>query len=205
MTPSRWLLVWAVVAFGAFQWWQGRPVATAAGVLVPADPLQAPVAEASAFRRGDYTVHPLASFAAEARVLSRERYWLGREAALAPVDLLLGWGPLSDSSVLERLSFSQSNRFGYWSARELPVAERTIVTHSANMHLIPADGEVERRIKDTRPGEVVSLRGYLVRVEAADGWRWQSSLSREDSGAGACELVWVESFRILPAGRDAGG
>jgi hypothetical protein len=37
----------------------------------------------------------------------------------------------------------------------------------------------------------------LVKVEQpSSGWRWVSSLSREDTGAGACELIWVESLSV---------
>ena len=43
---------------------------------------------------------------------------------------------------------------------------------------------------------VLVLGGYQYwhshRMRAPDGWRWRSSLTREDTGAGACELVWVE-------------
>lgn len=38
----------------------------------------------------DYTIPPLQSFEIEARVLSTTRYFVVREAALAPVDLALG-------------------------------------------------------------------------------------------------------------------
>ena len=49
-------------------------------------------------------------------------------------------------------------------------------------------------------GSIVQLRGYLVAVQAADGWRWRSSLSRDDTGGGSCELVFVEyaSVREVP-------
>jgi hypothetical protein len=30
-----------------------------------------------------------------------------------------------------------------------------------------------------------------VRLDGEDGSHWQSSLTREDSGGGACELLWV--------------
>ena len=36
----------------------------------------------------------------------------------------------------------------------------------------------------------------LIEVRGADGWRWRSSLTREDTGAGACELVWVERIAV---------
>ena len=46
------------------------------------------------------------------------------------------------------------------------------------------------------PGQVVALEGYLVKVISKDGWRWQSSLTRNDTGNGACEVIWVEEVEI---------
>jgi hypothetical protein len=43
---------------------------------------------------------------------------------------------------------------------------------------------------------VVALTGYLVEVRGPDGFRWRSSLTREDTGNGACELVWVEKLDV---------
>jgi len=47
-----------------------------------------------------------------------------------------------------------------------------------------------------RAGQIVSLAGYLVEVRGPNGMRWRSSLTREDTGAGACELVWVETLDV---------
>jgi len=47
---------------------------------------------------------------------------------------------------------------------------------------------------DVRVGQVVHLTGQLIEARANDGWRWRSSLTRDDTGAGACELFRVESI-----------
>jgi hypothetical protein len=60
------------------------------------------------------------------------------------------------------------------------------------MHLIPADDGVERALSRVRPGHVVELRGQLVEARGDNGFQWRSSLTREDSGNGACEIVFVE-------------
>jgi hypothetical protein len=101
---------------------------------------------------------------------------------------------MSDSSVLGQLSITQSNRFYFWTTAKFPVPRKTIETHSANMHLIPATAEIEQKIDSARVGQVVRLSGYLVDVTAADGWSMRTSLTRDDTGAGACEVIWVESF-----------
>jgi hypothetical protein len=102
---------------------------------------------------------------------------------------------MSDSSVLDRLDISQAGRFySYRWKDEPPLPPAEIVRSSANMHLIPADAGVARELARVRAGMVVTLRGRLVEASGADGWRWRSSLTREDSGAGACELVLVDAL-----------
>jgi len=64
------------------------------------------------------------------------------------------------------------------------------------MHLIPATAHVERLLKNVRPGQIVSFSGYLVEARDASGWNIRSSLTRSDTGAGACEVVWVEDLQV---------
>ena len=70
----------------------------------------------------------------------------------------------------------------------LPLATLEVRSH----HLRLKDPEGKTRLRLFL--EQHRLRGYLVRVEAADGWQWRSSLSRADTGAGACELVLLEAL-----------
>src|SRR5262245_59167624 len=130
------------VLMGAFQWWQELPVEHPPGQLVAAAPVQEPTARALHTRNG-YSIEQLARFSVEARVLGVSHYRTDREADLAPVDLALGWGPMSDSAVLQKVAISQGNRFYYWRVEQFPIPRREIETHSANMHMIPADRQVE--------------------------------------------------------------
>ena len=195
-------LLLAAAALLTYAVWQHahRPVAHGPGEIAPGIPLQENLdAPVSPWRKGDYTIKPLARFSVNARVLSRADYRFDREADLAPVDLALGWDRMSDSAVLDKVDVSQSGRFYFWRVDAFPIPERQIIESSANMHLIPADRTVERAIERTRQGDVVAFDGYLVEADASNGWRWISSLTRSDSGAGACELVWVEHFDIAPS------
>ena len=200
-TSRNWLWFLAIVA--ALTWWtqwHGRPVRHPAGVLVTDIPAQEALTNPVApLRKDDVAIRPLATFSLSARVLARADYTWDREAKLAPIDLALGWGRMSDSAVLDRIDISQSTRFYFWQVRQFPIPEREIIESSANMHLIAADDSVARAIARTRVGDIVSFDGYLVEADWPDGGRWVSSLSRTDSGPGACELVWVENFSI--AGR----
>ncbi|MCM2318216.1 MAG: hypothetical protein NDI93_02690 [Pseudomonas sp.] len=134
----------------------------------------------------------------EALVLGREDYRFDRGAQVSPTDLALGWGPMADLGISRQIEIRQSNRWYYWWADELPIPRREIERHSANMHMIPASAAVAATLDSLQEGARIRLSGQLVRVDGDDGFRWVSSLSREDTGSGACELVWVEELAVLP-------
>lgn len=162
-------------------------------VAAGAEPLQTAVPDGLApFRLKPGTLTPLAGFSLDARVLSRRDYRSDRLADFAPTDLAVGWGRLSEDAVLARMNFRQEVRFlsYYWPERPpLPIPE--IGRSSANLHIIPADAAVAQALKRARAGERVRVDGWLVRIDARDGWQAVSSLSREDQGAGACEIVYA--------------
>lgn len=145
-----------------------------------------------------YKMMKLSTFEGEFRVLSREDYHTGREAEISPTDLALGWGAMADPQVYKQLSIRQSNRWYYWRyENEPPIPRREIETHSANMHIIPVNKAVAQKLSKVDDNDLINLKGQLVEVSANDGWVWRSSLSREDTGNGACELFLVESIQIL--------
>jgi len=168
-----------------------------AGVVAPQIPVQEKITLPKSFSFKSYTITPLAKFHLQARVLSKEKYRLDHGAKLSPVDLALGWGRMSDEEVLKEIDISQSGRWYHWQTDRFPIPRREIEIHSANMHMIPANEEVEDALKSVRKGEIVKLDGYLIRSDGQDGSVWVSSLSRADSGAHACELFFVETFEII--------
>ena len=193
----RWVLVAAVlVAAGGVWWWSGRPLGQPPGRLAPEDPVQTPPEGTAAWTFHDHLLTPLAAFEIRARVLGAERYRFDRAAELSPVDLALGWGPMSDSEVLESFTIEQRDRWYFWRAAHMPIPEAEVISHSANMHMIPSDTGIARRLKAVRAGQVVHLKGRLVRVDGKDGWHWVSSTSRTDTGDGSCEVIWVESVQV---------
>jgi hypothetical protein len=181
---------------GFYLYWEQSESLRPDGVLAPDEPVQRAAYPATEREINGYRIAPLASFDIRARVIRSERYHLGSVADLSPVDLVLGWGAMSDSAVLKQISFSQGGRFYHWWTNNFPVPRRVIETHSANMHMIPADGTLARQLKSIRSGNMVHLKGWLVEVTTRKGFRWTSSLTREDTGGGACELVLVESLDV---------
>jgi len=196
MTGRIFIISVIVLGYLVIRDWDSGPIEHPPGVLVAERPVQADL-QPSTFMLGDYQLTRKASFEIRARVLSKEPYYLGRTADLAPIDLALGWGAMSDSAVLSQIDISQSARW-YRTRYDLPppIADKQIIFNSSNMHMIPARKDIERSLKKLREGDIVVIKGTLVDVDHDSGWYWRSSMSRLDTGDGACELVYVESLYV---------
>lgn len=190
------ILIIAALAVGGYFFLREKKYP--AGVLISKDPIQAEVnGKSNAFIKGDYDLTPLAMFEIEARVLGVKHYY-DAMAKVAQFDLAAGWGPMSDQSILDQLEISQGNRFYFYEwPKSPPIPKDQIITHSTNIHLIPADSSIQWRIKWLRRGNLVRLKGFLVEVNGPDIKGWRSSLSRGDTGNGACEILWVESLEKM--------
>lgn len=159
-------------------------------------PLQT-TTSAPAFQFEGFQVRPLAEFTIQARILAREDYRMGLEAQISPMDLALGWKRMADPAVYKALNVTQGGRWYRYSWQDTPpIAPQEIIETSANMHLIPANPGVARILQRARPDGFIRLSGKLVEVTQDNRWRWTSSLTRSDTGGGACELIFVETAEV---------
>lgn len=168
------------------------------GTKIDDEPVQEELAEPRVTAFEGYELIPKATYRVRARILSRERYRWGRESDLSSYDLALGWGVMSDQRVIDALEIRQgTRRYTYaWSGDE-PAHPSALARQSANHHIIAGSPDVNEVIEDTPVGGALELEGDLVVVEAPDGWRWATSLSRMDVGDGACEIFHVKRARRL--------
>ena len=197
----RWL--WVLVAVACIGWLASLPMhgahARTSGVLASDIPKQHDLDHSASFQEGDFSITSLADFSLTARVLSRTDYHFDRAAVLSPTDLAFGWGRMSDSAVLAKLDIWQAHRwyFYHWSTGAPPIPRDEIIRSSANMHMLPADDTVRWELKQVRPGDIVHLEGQLIEAHGANGGVWRSSMTRDDTGDGACEVVYVRSLVVM--------
>lgn len=183
--------------------YQFGPVRHGPGVLVARAPRQGPPTLDAPWEVGAWKYRALASYEIEARILSRRSYRRDPFAEICDLDLALGWNRLSDSAVLDQLKIWQEGRFFWWKTRsnQLPLARAELESSVANTHVIPGSPRTADALGNLRVGQLVRLRGQLVEARKADGTVFRSSLRRDDTGKGACEILWVESVDLLP-GKD---
>jgi len=195
MRLAPWFVA-ALMLFAAWHLYSTRDIHREPGVLAAADPVQTLIDSAQAVEHGDFRLRPRADFSATVRILHREDYSLGDLAQLVPTDFAVGWGRMSDSSVLRDIEISQGNRFYFWRTENWPLERAEIESHSANWHVIPDNDVVRRVLADLRPGSLIELRGRLVDVEGKEGGM-STSLTRDDTGPGACEILLASYARVL--------
>ena len=45
-----------------------------------------------------------------------------------------------------------------------------------------------------------NCKGQLVDIDTDSGWRWRTSLSRDDTGGGSCEIVYLQDIVVEERG-----
>ena len=175
--------------------------------LAPAVPVQTMITIPVTQPLQGHTLHLRARYDVTALVRHVRGYdhWWYHDSmgSLVPYDAVLAWGPSSNPEQVRNFTFRQFGRYYTWHTYEpiTPDRARMFSESMANTHLIPANEELRGKLDLLDPGQVVRLEGYLVDVEGPDTPRMlRTSLTRQDQGAGACEVMLVEGVTIQSHG-----
>jgi hypothetical protein len=191
------LILIPLMLFLIYSFWPEKVITYPTGITAEEQPIQTNLSNNKEWQKDEFTIKALAGYKIKARVLSRNNFSIGRESKLSPVDLALGWRQMSDQAIIDKIKITQSNRWYHWETDAHPIPFSEITQNSANVHIIPGNELVENKLDDVYKGSLIEVNGYLVEVNAKDGWHWKSSLSRDDTGGESCELFWVEDLEIL--------
>ncbi len=192
------LAIFTALVFSAQFLWPWRAIHHAPGVLVEGVPLQKDAAPKVLPDVDGWKLTAVAEYELKGRALGTKRYHGGDNSGLVPVDVAVGWGRMSDESVLSRFSISMGNRFFFYEWDDEPaIPLEEIKNSAANNHIIAANSDVSSVVRWLRPGQLIVFKGYLVNAKGPGGRTWNSSIRRDDDGNGACELFYVESARAV--------
>lgn len=143
---------------------------------------------------------PRAAYVLNAYVMSRKEYdgplsWdpLGE---LVPVDLALAWQRAASPLNQQALTIRQSGRWYFWRQKgesPLNLSVHELNASMANVHMVPADDSMRALLLEVQAGRCYRFTGHLVDIEAQDpSLARRTSMSRTDSGAGACEILLLQ-------------
>jgi len=117
-------------------------------------------------------------------------------------DVCVIWGENARSGVYESMKFSSGDFTCRFRTRDLETFRAFNQAQMSNNHLLARDEAVARAIMSARRGDQVRLSGFLSEYAHDGGFHRGTSTTREDTGDGACETIYVTEFEILqPANR----
>ena len=147
----------------------------------------------------DYVLTPVKDYSIKARVLRKEKYIFDKNSGFSNFDLALGWNKMSDIENLKKIKITQANRFYYWRVDSFFISRDDIEHNSSNHHIIHANKSVYNTLKNIDKYNIIEMEGYLVNVQDKNdsSKKWKSSLTRTDTGGGACEIFYVENIKII--------
>jgi len=155
---------------------------------------------------------PLYDYEIGGLVVGRMNYQIfsiNKYTSLLPVDLGLIWGSNVANKVYQdkRIKFKQDSRWCWVSWDGDAVFN---LYEFSNNHLFTKDKDLSNEAKKVNRGDQITIRGKLVNIKAIpledngvsgqNTLTWKSSTIREDSGAGACEIIYVEDIEVMKKG-----
>jgi hypothetical protein len=155
-----------------------------------------------------YTLTPRAVYDISGLVVSQHRgdalVNIGHKADPGNIkDVCVVWGEAITNSAYQKMRYV-SGEFTCsftWSGGLTPPFSLEKIS---NNHLIPADPAVARRIRAIRIGDQVRMKGLLVDYTVTDKGREiftrRTSLTRSDTGNGACEILYVTEISVVREG-----
>jgi hypothetical protein len=213
-----WSLVWIFI-FSFFLRKDLRSISQIAPEVLQ-EPQQVKIVQTAPieFTRNNYrfTVTPLYRYSISGLVVSKFDYGkipLTRSDQAFPVDFCLIWGSNAANKVHQKktIRFSQDCR---WCQVEWSRTVEGFSMHKlSNNHLLVDNDLLEKKVRSILRGDQVQINGLLVSLKAVNISKsdtfnpvhasWISSVTREDVGAGACEVIYVQDVKILKKGHPA--
>ena len=112
-------------------------------------------------------------------------------------DLCVVWGQNITSGVFRKLRYDSGPWTCFFKAPDRKTGERFRDDQLSNNHLLTDKLDLHHQIMRVAPGDEVRIRGVLANYHyTASGFDRGTSISRTDTGNGACETIYVTDFSI---------
>lgn len=142
------------------------------------------------------SISVLQPFKGDFRILGSKIYNNDPQAKFSPIDYAVSWGLFAEPEIARHITVNQYDRYLNWKMDRIPVPKAQAMQMVSNMHIIPANPQIAKAIKQVKRGDLVRLKGELVEVRDKD-LVWTSSLTPTDTGDGACEVFRVNSIQWI--------
>jgi len=154
----------------------------------------------------NYTVHPKFAYELSGVVVSTsnadriDNIWHHKlwKDFINVRDLCVIWGRNVESGVYQRMQFHSDSWtcWAQWPNQE--VGAVFSMNALSNNHIVTSTEDIKEKLMQAEPGDLIRFSGVLAEyVNHTGGYTRGTSISREDTGQGACETVYLEHFEIV--------
>ena len=114
-------------------------------------------------------------------------------------DLCLLWGDNVKTDVYQHGKFSNGSFTCYFYFKDYEKYRQFRLDQISNNHMLAKTERLRDQIRSARVGDQLLISGYLIdyHPEGDRSFIRTSSLRRDDTGNGACEVFMAESIRVL--------
>ncbi|MBF0255526.1 MAG: hypothetical protein HQL47_03490 [Gammaproteobacteria bacterium] len=113
-------------------------------------------------------------------------------------DVCVIWGANLQSGVYQRMSFKNTSWTCWFNWPDRATAAQFSADQLSNNHLLSDNPALLRLIRQAETGDQIRFKGVLAKYEnPANGFQRGTSISRTDTGNGACETVYLDEFEIV--------
>lgn len=170
-------------------------------------PVQTEIVEASfPFTHYDHTyrIQPLAEYEISGLIVSHnnissitDAYHTSKSVDFR--DVCLVWGSNVGSGAFRRYDFWSEPWTCYAQTKRGHESASLNERELSNNHLLTSDPTIRKLIESVSIGDQIRLKGKLISYwpEGYSELERRSSMTRSDTGNGACEVMWVEEAEIL--------
>jgi len=156
-----------------------------------------------------YTVKPVADYEIWGLVVSNHdssAWWdwihMASNDHLNVVDLCVVFGENVATGGYVGLDYSSGQFVCYVQTRSIEAFQRFSMRALSNNHLLADRRSIVSKLRGIRIGDQVRIRGWLSEYAHTHGFAFTrgTSLTRDDSGNGACETIFVQEVEVLRTG-----
>ena len=156
-----------------------------------------------------YTIKPLAEYQVWGLVVSRHdtsTWWNWIHAAwndhLNVTDLCVVFAENAERGAYKGLHYSSGQFQCFVETHSDELWNAFSMRALANNHLLSSERTLTNRLRAVRVGDQVHIGGYLSEYshQVGGGFQRGTSLTRDDTGNGACETIYVRQFEVLRVG-----
>jgi hypothetical protein len=154
----------------------------------------------------DYVIDPKFEYDITGLVVSRHdtSVWWNylheqNKDKLNVADLCLTWGKNLSTGVYRELIYRSGQFTCEIGAKTQATMDRTTLNQLSNNHVLASDPILAKKLRSIRPGDQIRMTGVLADYgrTGPGGFMRATSVTRDDHGNGACEMLLVTEVQIL--------